>query len=289
MPLIYWKKEQGTKALLREAKNIITSKRFFKTKSSKKTSKNFLQSIKYKKPKFISNILKIDEIFEEDVSLRKFMQFGAHDVLSLNHFPKISIVIITYNQVEALKRNLASIQTKSTYKNFEILIITNNHDENSEMRKFLKNVPYSVHVYENEYSFGGMNNFGATKAEGDFLLFLNDDVEVESPNWLEALLTLAEDESTGIVGPKLLSPNGKLQDCGGIVWKNGNACNYGRNYDSDDPNCNFIRDVDYISGSCLLVRKELFEKVGGFDKRFHPAYCEDTDLCFSIRKLVIFH
>ncbi len=76
-----------------------------------------------------------------------------------------------------------------------------------------------------------------------------------------------------------------MQDCGGIVWKNGNAWNYGRNYDSNDPNCNFVRDVDYISGSCLLVRKELFDKVGGFDKRFHPAYCEDTDLCFSIRKL----
>jgi len=76
-----------------------------------------------------------------------------------------------------------------------------------------------------------------------------------------------------------------LQDCGGIVWKSGNAWNYGRNYDADDPKFNYVRDIDYCSGSCLFVKKEVFDKVGGFDSWFEPAYWEDTDLCFSIRKL----
>jgi len=120
---------------------------------------------------------------------------------------------------------------------------------------------------------------------GDFLLFLNDDVEVQSPNWLEAFLVLALNESTGAVGPRLLSSSGKLQDCGGIVWRDGNAWNHGRNHNPSEPKFNYVRDVDYCSGSCLLVKKKVFDKIGGFDSRFSPAYWEDTDLCFEIRKL----
>jgi len=130
-----------------------------------------------------------------------------------------------------------------------------------------------------------VNNFGASKAEGEFLLFLNDDVEVQSPNWLEGFLVLALRESVGVVGGKLLLANGKLQDCGGIVWKNGNGWNFGRNYDANEPGLNYVRDVDYCSGSCLFVRKQIFDQAGGFDRKFDPAYWEDTDLCFTIRKL----
>jgi len=98
-------------------------------------------------------------------------------------------------------------------------------------------------------------------------------------------LALGLKESTGVVGGKLLLANGKLQDSGGIVWKNGNAWNYGRNHDPQEPGLNYVRDVDYCSGSCLFVRKEIFDKVGGFDRKFDPAYWEDTDLCFSVRKV----
>ena len=118
---------------------------------------------------------------------------------------------------------MASVKEKSTYKNYEIIIVTNNHDENSEMRKFLKTVKHTICVYDDKYSFGRMNNFGVTKAKGEFLLFLNDDVKVITPNWLESFLSLALNNSAGAIGGKLLSTDGKLQDCGGIVWKNGNA------------------------------------------------------------------
>jgi len=277
------KKERGTKTVLGVVKEKMGEIKPIKTKKSK-SPKNYLETIKKKKTEFSTNVLKIDEKFEPDLALRKAMKFDSHQITNLSHFPKISIIIVTYNQIEALKRNLDSIKSKTTYKNYEIIIVTNNHDENSEMRKFLKTLDDSVLVYEDEYSFGGMNNFGASHAKGEFLLFLNDDVEVISPNWLEAFLSLGLLPSTGVVGPKLLSSDGKLQDCGGIVWKNLNAWNYGRYQDPKNPKFNYVRDIDYCSGSCLFVKKELFDK-SGFDRRFDPAYWEDADLCFAIRKL----
>ena len=277
------RKERGTKALLHEAKSRIVKTKFHAKKSDKPNTQGFLKNLD--STKFSKNVLKIDVDFQQDISLRKFMQFGSNNITNLSSFSKISIIIPTYNQLEALKRNLSSIKSKTTYKNYEIIIVTNNLDENSDMRKYLKTIDDQVYVYPEYYSFGGMNNFAASKAQGEFLLFLNDDIEVVSPNWLEAFLSLALNESTGAVGAKILSSNGKLQDTGGIVWKNGNAWNFGRFHDPNEPKFNYVRDVDYCSGSCLFVKKEIFEKIGGFDRTFDPAYWEDTDLCYSIRKL----
>lgn len=277
-------KEHGTRALITAVKDRFYQKQLQTTKEiSKHTIKpNLKTQVQNKKLK--SKLLAVTEKFSPDPSLRDFLKFGSHNIINISHFPKISIIIITYNQVEAVKRNIQSIEVLSTYKNYEIIIVTNNHDENSEMRRYLKTVKYQVLVYEKEYSFGGMNNFGASKATGEFLLFLNDDVEVASPNWLEGFLSLALNDKVGVVGAKLLYPNMKLQDCGGIVWKDGNAWNYGRFFRSNDPKCNYVRDVDYITGACLFVKKEIFDKVGGFDGRYDPAYWEDNDLCFSIQK-----
>jgi len=277
------KKKSGSKTLLKAVKSKISKK--LEIKNSRAIPKVYLQPIEVNKDLQSYNMIMIKEKFAVDSSLREFLRFGSHNITNLPSFPKISIIIITLDQVDALKRNLASIEEISTYKNYEIIIVTNNHDENSEMRKFLKGKKYPVWVYDSSYSFGGMNNFGATKAKGEFLLFLNDDVKVISPNWLEAFLSLALKKSTGVVGGKLLSSDGKLQDCGGIVWRDGNAWNYGRGHDPDDPKFNYVRDGDYCSGSCLFVKTEIFNQVGGFDTSFHPAYWEDVDLCFSIRKL----
>lgn len=277
------RKERGSKVLLGEAKRKIIKTRLKTKPSSRPIPHEYLKTLQG--TKFSSNVLKIENDFEPDFSLRKFMKFGSNNVTKLPRYPKISIVISTFDQTDVLKNNLASIKSKTTYQNYEIIIVTNNLDENSEMREFLKTIDAQVLIYQDEYSFGGMNNFAAAKAQGEFLLFLNDDVEVQSPNWLEAFLVLALNESTGAVGPKLLSSSGKLQDCGGIVWRDGNAWNHGRNHNPSEPKFNYVRDVDYCSGSCLLVKKTVFDKIGGFDSRFSPAYWEDTDLCFEIRKL----
>jgi GT2 family glycosyltransferase len=222
----------------------------------------------------------------EDEYLREFLAFGSANVSKLREYPLVSIIITTYNNLEDLKKNILSVEAKTTYPNYEIIIVTNNCDADSPTRKYLSSleIKHKVYVYNDEYSFSEINNFGASKANGELFLFLNDDTEVNEPRWLEALVKLAIYPSTGAVGGKILYPDGTLQDAGGIIWGDGNAWNYGKyNFDAMDPNVNFVRDVDYCSASFLLVKKSVFNELGGFDKRYSPAYYEDADLCFALR------
>ena len=96
---------------------------------------------------------------------------------------------------------------------------------------------------------------------------------------------LNTDDKIGMVGSKLIYPNGLLQEVGGIVWNNGDCVNFGKRKNSDLPEYNYVKEVDYISGVSIMVKKELFKKIGGFDKRFIHRYYEDTDLAFHLRNL----
>jgi len=128
-------------------------------------------------------------------------------------------------------------------------------------------------------------NHGASLATGELLCFLNNDTVV-TPGWLSELIkTLEGFPDAGLVGPMLIYPDGRLQEAGGIVWRDGSAWNYGRDGDADDPAYGFCRDVDYISGACLVMRTELFRRIGGFDNRYAPAYYEDTDLAMAVQDL----
>jgi GT2 family glycosyltransferase/glycosyltransferase involved in cell wall biosynthesis len=128
-------------------------------------------------------------------------------------------------------------------------------------------------------------NRGATLARGRYLCFLNNDTIV-SAGWIDELVRAAEsDPAIGAVGAKLVYPDGRLQEAGGIIWRDASGWNYGRGDDPRDPKYNMVRDVDYCSGAALLVRAELFRELGGFSELFLPAYYEDADLCFAIRRL----
>jgi glycosyltransferase involved in cell wall biosynthesis len=126
-------------------------------------------------------------------------------------------------------------------------------------------------------------NRSAARARGKYLLLLNNDTNVQ-PGWLSALVDVAErDPNVAIVGPMLLYPNGRLQEAGGIIWSDATGHNYGRGHYAELPEYNYLKEVDYISGACLLIRKCFWDDVGGFDERFAPAYYEDTDLAFQAR------
>ncbi|MBI5675729.1 MAG: glycosyltransferase [Nitrospirae bacterium] len=197
--------------------------------------------------------------------------------------PEVSIIIPVFNKAMYTFNCLESILENTKETSYEVIIVNNASTDNTD--NVLKNIQNIV-VIKNDENLGFIPacNAGAIVAKGEYLVFLNNDTKVTS-GWLRQLLEVAKNSSTvGIVGPKLLYPDGRLQEAGGIVWADGTAWNYGIYDDPGKYEYNYLREVDYCSGACMLIRKSLFKKAGGFDDRYSPAYYEDTDLAFTLRK-----
>lgn len=197
--------------------------------------------------------------------------------------PQISIIIPVYNQFDFTYRCMQSIWEHTKDISYEIII---GDDVSTDQTKRLSDYVTNVTIERNDVNLGFVKNCNkaAKKARGNYIVFLNNDTTVTN-NWLKPLLELMEeDESIGLTGSKLLYPNGILQEAGGVIWSNADGWNYGRNDLSDKPEYNYVREVDYISGAAMMIRRSLWNIIGGFDERFAPAYYEDTDLAFSVRK-----
>jgi glycosyltransferase involved in cell wall biosynthesis len=133
--------------------------------------------------------------------------------------------------------------------------------------------------------FVGSCNAGAAAARGEFLLFLNNDTQL-TPGWLDALLRCFDERADcGIAGSRLVYPDGRLQEAGGLVFADGGCWNTGRFEPRDAMAYRYRRETDYVSGAALMIRRDIFRRAGGFDSRYAPAYYEDTDLAFAVRKL----
>jgi O-antigen biosynthesis protein len=200
-----------------------------------------------------------------------------------NISPSVSIIIPAYNNWRYTYCCLKSILENTEKAGYEIIVANDKStDETSSMLKMIK----GIKVVNNELNLGFlMNCNNATHfSSGKYILFLNNDTYV-TKGWLEPLLKTIEREDVGAVGAKLIYPNGTLQEAGGIIRRDGSGWNYGYGDDPEKYEYNYVKEVDYCTGACLLVRRELFEKLGGFDKRYKPAYYEETDLCFSFRNL----
>ena len=195
----------------------------------------------------------------------------------------ISIVIPVCNQISYTKACLASLQEHQAAHRFEIIVVDDcSTDETAETVSRIPGVGYLRN--ETNSGFIVSCNRGAEKARGKYLVFLNNDTLV-SDGWLKALVdTFAEEAKPGIVGSKLIYPDGRLQEAGGIIWQDGSGWNYGKFDDSKRPEYNYLREVDYCSAAAFMIPKALFESVGGFDSRYAPAYYEDTDLAFKVRQ-----
>ena len=196
--------------------------------------------------------------------------------------PRASIVVPVHNELALTLACLHSVARHRGAASFEVIAVDDASSDDTP--RVLPNIPgLRVLRMDANVGFIAACNAGAAQARGEFLVLLNNDTYVQ-PGWLEALLdTFATHPDTGLAGSKLVYPDGRLQEAGGIVFADGSAWNYGRNGHPNDPRYNFVRVADYCSGAAIAVPRALFHALGGFDTLYSPAYYEDTDLAMRVR------
>ena len=202
--------------------------------------------------------------------------------IARNAEPTVSIIIPVHNQLEFTLRCLHALGRSDGRSTFEIIVVDDASTDDSAAT--LAGVD-GLRYLRNAENLGFIQscNVGAAMARGEFLVFLNNDTIVQ-PGWLDALLgTFVSHPNTGLAGAKLVYPDGRLQEAGGIVFADGQAANYGRNDDAAHPRYNFVREADYCSGAAIAIRRAFFFELEGFDRHYLPAYFEDTDLAMRVR------
>ncbi len=200
--------------------------------------------------------------------------------------PLVSIIIPTRDGVEVLERCIRSIESKTDYLHYEILIVDNGSSK-PETLTYFSSLRHRVLRLDEPFNYSRLNNFGAQHAKGEFLLLLNNDTEVISPEWMRAMLELCHLPGVGLVGAKLHYPDGRIQHAGvvlGIKGVAGHSHKYfpgrSRGY-FDALAC--IRNYSAVTAACMMVRRDVFQAVGGFDEQLRVAF-NDVDFCLRVRE-----
>lgn len=240
--------------------------------------------------KILKKIVKVitgKELFQADLEVLQDSHLESPQPIHLptSTEPVVSIIIPVYNKFVYTFNCLNSLR-KRINKNLQYEVIVIDDCSSDETQESLSSIT-GITVLRNEENLGFIRscNQGATIAKGKYVYFLNNDTQILKECVEKLLETIENEPLVGAVGSKLIYPDGRLQEAGGIIWKEASGWNYGRLQNPNEPEYNYLRPVDYCSGASLLVRADLFNQLGGFSEEFLPAYYEDTDLCFAIRKL----
>ena len=204
--------------------------------------------------------------------------------------PMVSIIIPNKDEKESLEACLHSIKEKTAYQNYEILIIENN-SVSEEIFAYYKEIEKDPKIrvlrWEREFNYSAINNFGVQHANGDYLLFLNNDVTVITPDWIEEMLGMCQREEVGAVGVKLLYPDDTIQHAGCVIGIGGIAghmfVDMPANRTGYLHKASIIQDMSAVTAACMMMKRTAFEEAGGFTEELAVAF-NDVDLCLKVRK-----
>lgn len=213
-----------------------------------------------------------------------------HVIYPIREQKKVSIIIPNKDQKEILERCIESVIQKTDYKNYEIIIVENNSTTN-EIFEYYKTIEQRenirVVIWKDKFNYSAINNFGVKYANGEYLLFLNNDIEVIRENWLSEMLANVQRKEVGIVGAKLLYPDNMVQHAGVIIGMGGIAGHPLSRHPADD--CGYFargiiqQNLNAVTAACMLTKKEVYEKVKGFEEKLAVAF-NDIDFCLKVRK-----
>jgi GT2 family glycosyltransferase len=199
-------------------------------------------------------------------------------------WPRVTVIVPTKDAPAHLGRCLDSVFSRSTYPNFDVVLVDNGTTDPEAVRIFDRHT-VEVLPFDGPFNFSRVNNVGARHADGEYVLFLNNDTEVQTPEWIEAIVGLAEPDGVGAVGPLLLYPNGRVQHAGVVLGLRGTADHIMRGFpagaDGYAGSLSCTREVSAVTAACMLMRRGLFLDLGGFDEHFATHY-QDVDLCLRI-------
>jgi O-antigen biosynthesis protein len=207
-----------------------------------------------------------------------------------NPLPLVTIIIPSRNNEKLLRKCISSIQIHTSYKNFKIVIVDNSSDEVSTIQylKSLKN-DISIINYNGEFNHSAINNLASRLIQSDYLLFLNDDTEIINSNWLTSMVSSIQQKDVAIVGCKLLYPNRKIQHAGVIIGIGDFAGHAFRHLDENSQvmgsRLHLKQNFSAVTAACMLIKKNVFQEVNGFDEINLPTSYNDVDLCLRVGAL----
>ena len=207
--------------------------------------------------------------------------------------PKISIIIPNKDHVEDLRRCISSIMEKSTYDNYEIIVVENNSETReifAYYEELANNPAVKIITYKGDFNYSAINNLGVSEASGEYVLLLNNDIQIITVNWMEELLMYAQRPDVGAVGAKLYYPDKTIQHAGVVIGLGAHRTAGHVHYRQKRENLGYMGRLCYaqnmsaVTGACLLVKKALYEEAGGLDESFAVSL-NDVDFCLKLRRL----